>query len=250
MSELAFRQWYLNYHFQNDNLSLSERITAATLVPIVAEEIRLNLEAGLNLVKLTKALSEYTVSEDLPQGIREVISMARRVSAGDGSILKDFTKVINSEKSKIAKRMEEETATLPSVLTKSYNRLIKAAEKLKGDGLEKAIENAIEKKAASNAFRIAITESARAYGVGMRTRAGMDEECTGITWDVSEDENNCDECLSYDGITFPKDELPDYPAHPNCHCNLSLYYLDDVESQGNDIGEDTTIPESMVEDEE
>jgi hypothetical protein len=172
--------------------------------------------------------------------------MARRVSAGNRELMSEFTKTLNAERKVIERSLAEETATLPTALTKSYDRLLNAAESLNSDSLEKAVDRAIDAKAASNAFRIAITESAKAYGVGMKTRAERDSECTGITWDVSEDENNCDECLSYDGVTFPKDELPEYPAHPHCHCILTLYYLDDVESQGNDLGDDTTIPDGMV----
>lgn len=212
MSELAFRSWYLNKHFAGDELTLSQRVTELEFHKTVAEAIRLNMQSGLKLVNLTKELKSYTIVEELPQGIQSVISMARQVSAGEASLMNKFLSVVNAERSKLEERLEAQDVT---ALTKSYNRLLNAAENLNEKGLEIAVEKAIEAKAAANAFRIAITESARAYGVGMRTRAMADSDCTGIAWDVSLDENNCDECLALDGRVFPKGELPDYPAHPH-----------------------------------
>jgi hypothetical protein len=213
MSDLAFREWYLNQYFEEDGMTLSERITAMDFQTAVAEEIRLNLQAGADLVKLTNAIKDYTVEEDIPQGLRELASLARQVSAGDVELFDEYNSVLNAQKAIIKQRMEEDTGTLPSKLTKSYDKLITAAETLNASGIEAAVERAIDQKAASNAFRIAITESARAYGIGMRTRVSMDPDATGITWEVSSDENNCDECLSYDGRSFALDSLPDYPAH-------------------------------------
>lgn len=243
MSELAFRSWWLNKHFAGDELALSQRVTEAQFHKTVAEAIRLNMQSGLKLVNLTKELKSYTVVEDLPKGIKSVISMARQVSAGDASLMNKFLSVVNAERYKLEERLEAQDVT---ALTKSYNKLLNAAENLNEKGLEAAVGYAIEQKAAANAFRIAITESARAYGVGMRTRAMADEDCTGIMWDVSLGENNCDDCLALDGKVFPKDELPDYPLHPRCVCNLTLYFGDDVESQNIDVGDDSTIPEDFL----
>jgi hypothetical protein len=250
MSELAFRQWYLNQHFNGDELSLSERVTALDMQTQVAEAIRVNFESGLNLVKMTKELQQYTTQEGLPEGIQNVISAARAASGGDAAALDAFKAVLKDERAIINERLADISNTLPSALTKSYSRLLDAAETLKMNGLDKAVTDAIDKKAASNAFRIANTESSRAYGVGMTTQAMADKDCTGMIWELSVDEHNCEICIERDQVVFPKDALPEYPAHPNCHCDLVLYYSDDInedESKGFPSGDGTVIPDDFIE---
>jgi hypothetical protein len=138
-----------------------------------------------------------------------------------------------------------------TVLQRSYMRVVKAAEKLNEKGLNSAIENAIDKKARSNAFRIAHNEAARAYGIGFRTRVKRDEDATGATWELSSGEGHCDECEALDGRNFAIDDLPEYPAHPNCECLLTVFYGDKSELENHDEDvDDSTLPDDLIQEAE
>ena len=42
------------------------------------------------------------------------------------------------------------------------------------------------------------------------------------------DKNTCDDCAELDGEVFDKDDLPDFPQHANCQCDL-IPVIDDNE---------------------
>ena len=248
-SDLTARHFFLNEVFEMDGKSLSSRVTKMAFKDDVVSTIQANLNSGERFGKLVTNLSQYTTEEKLPKGLLELEQQARRVMAGDVEAFTDFQKVLNQERSVAMSAIHDGDET---VLKRSYLRLVNAAEKLQEDGLNAAVENAIDQKARSAAFRIAHTETARAYGMGVKTRADMDEDCTGIEWDLSSAENHCEICEDLDGQVFPVDELPEYPAHPHCSCVLSLYYGNKSELSDTDKYEtdDTTIPEEMLVDDE
>jgi hypothetical protein len=241
---LAVRRWFLNEHFQGDDLSLSQRVTRLDLQRDVISTVQANLSAAKGVTRLASELKDSTTVEDLRAGIRELESAARQVMAGDVEAFQEFKRILKRERSYAESTLDGGNET---VLQRAYVRVVNAAERLNERGLDRAIENAIDKKARSNAFRIAHNEAARAYGVGVRTRADADLDCTGIEWDLSSGEGHCDECEELDGKVFAKDDLPEYPAHPNCECNLSLYYGPEssLEEHGQDTN-DTMLPEELV----
>jgi hypothetical protein len=211
-SDLAARTWFLNEHFQGEKLNLSARVTNPTFKDDVVSTLQANLSNSIKLGKMTRELKEFTNVEDLRSGIRDIESQARKIMAGDTSGFKEFQSAINAELKKFERLAEKGADT---VLSRSYNRVVKAAAKLKEDGLNAAIENAIDKKARANAYRLAHTEAARAYGLAVRTMAANDEDATGLTWHLSSGEGHCEDCEELDGETFRIDELPEYPAHPH-----------------------------------
>lgn len=249
-SNLTGRNYFLGKVFEKDGVNLSARVTKLKFQDDVVSTIHANLVNGGRFDKLVKEISSYTTEETLPKGLVELERSARRVIAGNTSEFKDFQKTLAREKAAALRAMDDGNET---VLKRSYMRLVKAAENLKADGLDKAVENAIDQKAKSAAFRIAHTETARAYGIGVRTAASNDEDCTGIEWTLSGAENHCDDCEELDGEIFPVDQLPEYPAHPHCSCILSLYYGPEDMLSEKDVGDtdDETIPdELLVNDEE
>ena len=70
----------------------------------------------------------------------------------------------------------------------------------------------------ARAFMIANTETARAVtqaSVGAYRADGV----TRVEW--LDSPGACDECMSYAGQTYPIDDAPDLPAHPNCRCSFA-----------------------------
>lgn len=245
---LAARKWFLNEHFQGDELSLSQRVTQLDLQKDVISTIQANLKAADGVIKLTSELKDKTTVEGLRGGIRELESAARQVMAGDKTAFNEFNKILAREKAYAESTLKGGDET---VLQRAYVRVVKAAEKLNEKGLDSAIENAIDKKARSNAFRIAHSEAARAYGVGIRTRADNDPDAVGIEWSASGGEGVCEICDELDGKVFAKDDLPEYPAHPNCECLLSSYYGNEknIEDHSMDT-DDSMLPDEFYGDAE
>lgn len=76
-------------------------------------------------------------------------------------------------------------------------------------------------------LRLARTEMAAAYGKATVESAKLNPGVIGIQWQVSNAGVTCDVCKGYanhdSGLgkgVFRLDELPEYPAHPNCLCTL------------------------------
>jgi len=246
-NELAMRKWFLNTHFQADDLSLSQRVTRLDLQADVISTIQANFIASNGVTKLASDLSEFTTEEDLRKGIRELETAARKVIAGDTKEFREFQKILKREQRYAESLIEGGNET---VLQRAYMRVVKAAAKLNAQGLDKAIENAIDKKARSNAFRLAHNEAARAYGIGARTRASA-TNATGLTWELSSGEGHCNTCEELSGKHYATDDLPEYPAHPNCECNLTPFYGDDSELEDHDQLVDTmTLPEKFIDQED
>ncbi|MBD8007454.1 ADP-ribosyltransferase [Bacillus norwichensis] len=78
-------------------------------------------------------------------------------------------------------------------------------------------------------LRLARTEMAAAYGEGVKEGAELNPSNIGIRWGLSNAGNACDVCKQHaanddDGLgpgIYKVENLPDYPAHPNCLCYLS-----------------------------
>jgi SPP1 gp7 family putative phage head morphogenesis protein len=241
---LAMRKYFLNETFQGDSLSLSQRVTRLDLQKDVVSTLQANLSAAKTVHETAKELKEYTTQEDLRKGIRELESAARSVIHSDTPDFKSFQKILDRETTIAEAAMLDGDET---VLQRAYMRVVKAAASLNEVALNKAIENAIDQKARSNAFRIAHTEASRAYGMAVRTRAINDDLCTGIEWALSSGEGHCDICEELDGSIFAKDELPEYPAHPHCSCNLIPRYDNvEIDDSADWVTDDNTIPENFI----
>lgn len=76
-------------------------------------------------------------------------------------------------------------------------------------------------------LRLARTEMAAAFGSATLESAKVNPSNKGVQWKISNAGVTCDVCLEHskynsglgEGV-YPVDELPDYPAHPNCLCVL------------------------------
>lgn len=105
--------------------------------------------------------------------------------------------------------------------------------------MKKALDVATHEKTRYYAERIARTESARSYYEGQLEKAKTDDDIFGFKWVLSSahhDETDC-ECednanadLGFGKGIYPKDDLPELPAHPNCMCHFKTVYTWEVKS--------------------
>lgn len=229
--ELILRQqnYLLTKYFRGDPLNLSQRITQLRFQDAVAESLRISMKNVDSLNALTNEISQYSNEQDIAKWVRDIEKQARKVIAdGDTELMNEFKGIVSSAKDEILDGLEYNDL---SKLDKAYFKVFKAAEKLNGAGLDIAVENALEKKALSNAFRIAHTEIRRAYTTGVYTRGLQDEDVDAFQIELSAAGNNCDECVELAEMdngagpgVFPADEVPIIPQHPHCRCELSPVY--------------------------
>lgn len=229
--DLLLRQghWLLTKYFPGNPINLSQRVTELRFQDKVAESLRVSMKNIGRLDELTNEISQYSTEEDIAKWIRNIENQARKVMEGENpEAVRDFRKKMNDAKQEILDGREYGDL---SKLDKAYYKIIKASEKLKSAGLDVAVSNALDKKALSNAFRIAHTEIRKAYNVGVYTRGMQDEDVEAFKIDLSAAGNNCDECTEIaemdngagPGI-FPVDEVPAIPQHPHCRCELTPVY--------------------------
>jgi SPP1 gp7 family putative phage head morphogenesis protein len=244
-SDLTGRYFFLEKSFDMTGVSLSQRVTQLKFQENVVSTIQANLASQGRFNTLVTDLSQYTTEETLPKGLLELERQARRVMSGDVEAFDEFQTTLSHERSVALSALEDGNET---VLKRSYARLVDAAEKLNDKGLDAAVEEAIDQKARSAAFRIAHTEMARAYGMAVKTDAKNDPECVGVEWTLSSAENHCDDCEEMDGKVFAVDEVPPYPLHPHCSCHLDKYYGDpeNLEDMGGEETDDATIPDELL----
>jgi hypothetical protein len=222
MSKEPDDTYFLDHYFPNDKLNLSDRITAFVLQPIVTEQLRIAFSKSIKMQKLIKEMAQYTNSEPLRKSAREIISTARSLMDGDLSEQREFVKSLESL---------PDLAEDASQLERAYAKVAKAAAKFDEVALEKAVENAMEKKAMSNAFKIAVTEISRAHSLGVFTRAKEDEDVLAMQIDLN-GTNNCDDCIELctedngggEGV-YDTDNCPAVPIHSHCGCTLTPVYV-------------------------
>lgn len=225
---LKQQSWFLTSYFYDVPLSLSQRITAQKSQGIVAESLRISMKNADQLTDLSKGLSQYTSEQDIAGWARKIESQAKRVVAGqDPEVMAAFKKSLKSAKDDILGEIGKKKMT--PRLDKAYKKIITAAEKLNIKGLDIAVEKALDKKALSNAFRLAHTEIRMANNIGIYTRAMEDDDVVGFKIMISAAGSNCDDCerIAAAGI-YSKGTVPAIPVHPHCRCELyPVYRLED-----------------------
>lgn len=94
--------------------------------------------------------------------------------------------------------------------------------------LANAVYVATQERTRYFAERIAHTELARAYHDGVTARWDNDPDCVAYKWRMSQSHSVTDICDLYAGAdlygmgagVFPKNKVPELPAHPHCMCYL------------------------------
>lgn len=113
-------------------------------------------------------------------------------------------------------------------ITKVTDDTSNAIRKIIGDGLIKEktfseiirdIVRSIDDIGIVRATVIARTEIMEAVNAGIKDRYKQDGVDKG-EWLAALDDSTCEECEELDGKTFPLDDFPDCPAHPQCRCSI------------------------------
>jgi len=212
----------------DDGINASKRINRATnkVKKAVADDITAIIREGDSNKKITK-------------------SIKKRIDAGDldsDAIRSDITKLSRKTKDKKTllevKRIRRELSKGPSTkLKRSYERFLKAYESGDEIRIQKAIDNAIDKKARYVAERISRSEVNRAWTEGFHLKHKDDEDVIGYKWKLSNGHREIfDQCDVYANSdfgmgkgVFKKGLIPTQPAHPNCRCYLIPVYEGDAD---------------------
>jgi SPP1 gp7 family putative phage head morphogenesis protein len=222
-------QFHLNTNFFGDK-SLSQRITDLDFEDDIIQAIQDNILAGASLSNLVNHLSDYTTNEDLPQYIRSIAVQARQVM-NDELEYPDFVQTLMDVKADLLDFIDKsedkdlESFGMSTELQEAYLKVVNAAENLNDAGLTDAIENAINQKALSNAFRIATTETNRVYNQTVYENAHDDEDVVAFRLQLSQGPNNCDECYDLSLDFYDVDSVPMTPVHPRCRCHIVPVYI-------------------------
>jgi hypothetical protein len=224
---------YAERFWTDDGLNLSDRMQKASQVANlqIRKQIRQDLKAHKGAIAIAKQIKkDILLGKIESDGIRkEVQVLVDAQKLGEpvepsARLISDLEKAMDlGDKSKVAR---------------SYEKLIKALEIGDDERIKKAMRNVIEQKAGYVARRIARTESARAYMEGMIVAQAKNKESgiVGYEWNLSSGRSFgpdiCDVFASADfgwgkGV-FPKDQLPQFPAHPNCMCFLIPIFDDEI----------------------
>ena len=231
MAIKTFRKNYLDKSFSGD-ISLSDVIARNDMQDIIASTIEANMRSGLQFMKLVKDVQPQLINNTsvLPEKLDKIARQAKRFRSNiDSSSYSEFIKDIQSVRGKLLSDIETGKGNIP--LKRAYAKLAKSAESLQAESLEAAIDTAVKKKAMANAFRIASTETNRAYNQGIYDRAVNDPDVEAFEVILGSNENNCEDCVDIaetdngagTGV-YAVDSVPQLPIHPHCRCSLSPVY--------------------------
>ena len=199
---------------------------------------------------------------ELPKYLNEIKNLTVKLYSGDVKAAKESAlykavkhdiKKIKTDSLRAAYQEVEEAATTDkkSALRKATKMTKMGASKKEVDAMlaeerrkatEKALYVATQEKTRYYAKRIARTESARAYYEGQMAQVQNDPDIFGFKWVTStahvHSENDC-LCGEYEHLdigygvgVYPKDDVPELPAHPNCMCHLKKVFVWEVQETG------------------
>ena len=252
-----------------DNVKLSERLHGVSVV--MHNNIKSSVGMSLRSYKTIqqtamKLFDGYNTADNvlrqaqLPKYLKQIQSLTRPLYAGDrnASQQSELYKTVSRDIRKLktpalrasyAEALEASSTDKPSALKKARALLetgdkeafTALLEQERQKALEKAMWVATQEKTRYYAERIARTESARAYYEGQMAEAQADNDIWGFRWVLStahvHGNSDC-ECyensmanMGYGRGVYPKNEVPELPAHPNCMCHLEKIYEWEVKPQ-------------------
>lgn len=222
-NEVGFRNWWLNKHWDNQALTLSQTIAKQGWVEIIAGEINKGFAQAKTWVEIAEDVNKTTFIEgNLPKHLKELDRAAKNALSGDKKALAQYRKAVKKSVKQVNRLAKGGAPT--DRLKQAYTGVITATEKGSVKAINNAIVRAVDEKARYNAQRISRAESARAYAQGIVTNADEDEDITAIQWVLGTRHNVIDICDFNAGANlygmgpgvYPKDRVPAHPAHPHC----------------------------------
>ncbi len=262
--EGALRHSLMEVAWNKDGMNLSTRLHGVNNVlhNNIKNTVQRSLNAYKTIRQTAKALYDgYGNPEDvlneaeLPKYLEKIKSLTTKLYSGDvqaakeSEIYKAAVHDLNKLKTPGMRAAYNDVVEAATSDSKSAERKARKMTKLgasqeevdkmlaaeREKALNKALDVAAQEKTRYYAERIARTESARAYYEGQLAQAMNDEDVFGFQWRLSSahvhEKNDC-ECYSYSEIDvgygkgiFPKTEVPELPAHPNCMCHLKEVFV-------------------------
>ena len=245
-----------------DNVKLSERLHGVSVA--MHNNIKSSVGMSLRSYKTIretamKLFDGYDTADNvlrqaqLPKYLKKIQSLTTQLYAGDKNSAKNsqlyktvsrdirklktpslrasYTQVLEASSTDKPRILKKAQSLLETGNREAFERML-TAEREKA--LQKAMWVATQEKTRYYAERIARTESARAYYEGQMAEAKTDPDIWGFRWVLStahvHGKSDCD-CyensmanMGYGRGVYPKDEVPELPAHPNCMCHLEKIY--------------------------
>ena len=203
------------------------------------DDISSSIITALQVEKKWGTVARDLVDEDITKGeipkyISEMMNAARKARdiTGDDAAFSAYRKSISRAERQIEKLTDQDASNLARAYRDLSELSIDASQKV----VDATVDRAVMFKARSNAQRLFNTEAARAYGNTQIDKIQKDEDAIGIKVVLSEQHDGycvCDFFAEADmygmgeGV-YPKDEVPDYPFHPWCACDLRPVYEGEV----------------------
>ena len=201
----------------------------------VAKVIKNQLSQGSSWLKMARSIEKTDlIGSDPTKRLGELATAARRAIGGnDPALMAEYTTELSKFKRHVDRLID--TDAPKGALRRAYQRVIAATESGNVAAMDAAISNAVTKKMAYNAQRIARTEMITVWGETRIADFKADEDVGGIQWMLSTSDNACEICegnasadIGYGDGIYTFEALPEYPSHPNCMCSLLPIPADDM----------------------
>jgi hypothetical protein len=235
---IAFRKWYLNKAFDEDGLSLSERVNNISKMKDIKATIRKSLKEGSSWRKVAQDLTDKDLNKaDIPKYMDNLVNKARRALTGNPAAFKEYKQAVWDAKVNIDKLARNGAPT--QRLKAAYQELLRVTEKTSTTDLNKSIERMVAAKQRYNAERIARTEMAKAYAQQNYAAAIDDNDVVAIGYELNDEHPRPDICDFHTGVNmfglgagvYPLSDLPKYPFHPHCICMMYNVYEGDAKDK-------------------
>ena len=229
---------YANRYWVGDKLNLSRRFTRSGKQ--ATKEVQSSIKDFLSTEKKSVALD------------KEIKKLIDKGDIQSDLIRKDVLELVKLQETfgevEIPKRIErtllnyQELGYGKSELGQAYKKLIKSLKLNDKEKITKAFSELVKAKSGYVAKRISRTEIARAYFEGEIASFSEDEDVVGIKWNLNPKRtwNGYDICDVHANAdygmgkgVFPKDQLPNFPAHPNCACFITQVFDFEVKKDSN-----------------
>ena len=221
-----------------EGVSLSERIVDGGIKANaeVSATIKRVLDDGKAWNKLALEIRRTDlIGSDPTARIGELADAARAAYGGaDPVAVKKYASELAKMKAHVSRLKDSNAPT--GDLRRAYQKVLDATEKGSQKAIDLAIENAVKKKMAYNAQRIARTEMVKAWGEEKMAEFEADPDVVAVRWERSSVGSDCPACTElaerdkgYGPGIYLLGEVPEYPNHPNDMCILTPVYSDEIE---------------------
>jgi SPP1 gp7 family putative phage head morphogenesis protein len=209
-----------------DRLVLSSRVHRQTaryrgeIDRVLAEALR----EGVGAEELARRLVDDYLIRSQPiqsRAVRDLTQAVRRMGAGGGDDAYAAASEAAEEVGKQIRRLVElpraRHAMRPAT-EHALERVVQAIEAGKDQVADRALRWLAHDQARYQQKVVARTEMQRAYARAFEQHAGQLPAVEGLIWNTARDAFVCEVCQERAGQTFPLDDLPEMPAHPQCRC--------------------------------